>query len=106
MSSEKQEGSRVAKILYERTMLRNAEQVVRFEYLIDRMIEEDVWIEGMTIRLSREAENEYLVILRAVVGGEAKVTFQSGTTLLDSLVGLLRRLENRSLEWKEDKYAK
>jgi hypothetical protein len=47
----------------------------------------------------------WLGIITANIEGEACVAFHEGDTFVESVKGLLHRLNNGSLKWKEDNYG-
>ena len=76
-----------------------------YEQVLDRMFDKEVVITGMSIRHPQEEGEDSLVILKAVVSGESMVAFHAASSLHEVLEGLMNRLQNASLKWKEDQYA-
>jgi len=77
----------------------------KFEELCSRYAIEDVWIRGFSVSLFREESNEHLVTLRATTPTGKVVAFHGAATLAEALVGLVNRLDNRSLKWREDTWS-
>jgi hypothetical protein len=64
-------------------------------------------IRGFTVRAPRDDGEEYLVTVRRVGDdGGPEVAFHSATTLGEALAGLVSRLDNGSLKWRVDEYAR
>ena len=98
--------SYLSQLAYQKALITFAEKLVRFERVAERLFEDDVHIMGMTIRVPSGEGEDYLVTIRAFVGGDAKVAFHAGATIVEVLGGVMNRLTNNSLKWKDDKYAK
>ncbi len=79
--------------------------VVDYDRHIGEYFDADILVTGMSIRHPMDEGQDYLVTLRAVVSGDAKVAFHAGATFQEVLVGLINRMKNRSLKWKDDGYA-
>jgi hypothetical protein len=90
---------------YVRGLVRNAEAVLLFERVADRMFEEDTEITGISIRMPTLDKGEYLMIVRAREGNRQIVAFHSAPTLFELVAGTVQRLQNKSLKWKDDEYA-
>jgi len=98
--------SRGSLLAYQRAMLRFAEKVNQHEALIDRMFSDDMIVTGATVRYPMDEGDEYLIVMRARNMGSPVVCFHGAATLLEAWEGLLNRLQNKSIMWKADKYAK
>lgn len=98
--------SRASELEYQRAMLRAAEQLMRFERVAERLDDQDCWLRSITVRLPGEARNTFLAVVRADNAGAPVVSFHEGDTLLECLRGMVARLENGSVKWKDDQYGK
>lgn len=71
----------------------------------------DEWAEagfelvGLSIRPPRSAGDDWLVSVKAVVMGERKVAFEADRLAEDVLRRTLAKMENGTLQWREDKWA-
>jgi len=90
---------------YLRQMVRVAETLQDFERVSDGLWEEDVYISGISVRFPTDDRPEYLVVVRVDGAGGRLVGFHDAPTFLEALVGVVNRLKNRSMQFKEDKYA-
>lgn len=70
-------------------------------YTLDEWAEEDIHIQGLTLKFQGF---EWLLVMRAEIGGEAKVAFLTAGTALDCFIGFLYMKDENQLEWREDKY--
>lgn len=91
---------------YQRQMIRSQEQLIRCDRILERLFDDDVEVLGMSIRLPQEDAGDYLVTVRARKGNNKVVAFHAANTLAEVLRGVLAKLENRSIRWKEDNYAR
>jgi hypothetical protein len=90
---------------YQRLLVRQAETLMNFEKVVQSFWNEEVEIVSLRIILPVGEGEEYRVVLKARSKGEAFVAFHNGATFSEALVGLVNRLQNRSLKFKEDQYA-
>ena len=88
----------------QREMLRVAETLYRADALVNTLFEEDVDVTRISITLPTMDRGECMAVVNATVHGEYAVAFHGGATLHECLLGVLARLENRSLKWKQDKF--
>ncbi len=66
-----------------------------------------VELRGLSVRPPTEDNAEFLLVIRAYDDAGAPVVgFHSGLSLGEALAGLYERLDNASLRWKEDEYAR
>jgi hypothetical protein len=103
--NEEAGNSRESTLAYERQMVRMAQQFVRFDTMIERLFDNDMEISGMSIRVPSGEGEDYFVVVRARIGNDAKVGFNSDATFAGALRGTLARIENGSMRWKDDDYA-
>lgn len=81
------------------------EKLVLAEKVIDSAWDAGIYVRSLSVRLPDDESSEYRLVIRALVEGEACVAFHNGATLSDVIVGLLNRLQNRSLKFRRDEYA-
>lgn len=65
----------------------------------------DTEVRGISIRVGEVVGDEWLLTLRADIEGRPHVTFHAATTPGELFRGLVARLRNGSVKWKEDSYA-
>lgn len=82
-----------------------ADSVVRADGAIERWGDEDVYIQSMTISTIWKGRDDYMVVVRANVGGQSKVAFHAAETFYEAVKGVCDRIVNKSLAWKDDQYA-
>ncbi len=92
-------------LAYQEEMYKIGCLIVDYDRHIGEYFEDDILVSGMSFRLPMEDGQDYLVTLRAIIGGEAKVAFHAGATFQEVIVGLINRMKNGSLKWKVDVYA-
>lgn len=64
-------------------------------------------VTGMGIRMPREERGEFLVTIRALDSeGAPFVAFHGASDLGEALTGLWNRLQNGTLRWKPDEWAR
>lgn len=64
-------------------------------------------VTGVTIRGPREAGDEILLVVRGIGSdGGPVVAFHSAYGLAEALLSLAARLNNGSLKWREDEFAR
>jgi hypothetical protein len=105
MSKDIPGDSRASALAYQQQMVRLAQQIVRFEQVLERMFDEDEEILGLSVRIPSTEGADYLITVRARIGEKRKVAFHASYSFADTIRGLVARLENRSMRWKEDQYG-
>jgi hypothetical protein len=90
---------------YARTLVRQAEALLLFEEVWDTYYGEDITITQIRVIHPGIAGGEYKAVIKARIGETQVVAFHNATTLLELLVGIVNRLQNRSLKFREDQYA-
>lgn len=90
---------------YERVLIRQAESMYQYEPVLDGLFEEDIIIRSFSVRHPQDVGDDYLLTVRATVGGAKMVAFHGGETLIEVVTGLTQRLKNRTIQWKVDSYA-
>lgn len=80
--------------------------VGRVDGALGRYADDDVFLRTVTIRAPEEGQGDYFVVSRWWVGGEQKVAFHSAGTFWEAVKGLADRMQNGSLTFKDDQYAK
>lgn len=89
---------------YVKQMVRQAETLMGFESVAEHMFAEEVFFRSMSIRFPEDDRPEYLAVVRVYWHGEKQVGFHSAPTLLELLTGVVNRLKNRSIKFREDSY--
>lgn len=78
----------------------------RTEHLFEGLWDEQTVVKSIRVSCPGAGRSDYLAVVTADVEQVAMVGFNSGGTFREALLGLLNRLENRSLKWREDQYQK
>lgn len=89
---------------YARQMIRQAETLLGMEDVLDHLFEEDVQLRSISIRCPEDDRPEYMAVVRVFWHGEKQVAFHNAPTFLETMTGVVNRLKNRSLQFKDDKY--
>lgn len=106
MAKDDERGNSMASAqAYQRMLVRQGETLIRFEKVWDDYEQEACELTQLRVIFPGIVGGEYRVVLKATMNGEKFVAFHNAPTLLEALVGLVNRLENRSLKFKEDQYA-
>jgi len=90
---------------YVRQMLRQSEALLGFEDDVRRLDEADMFILTVSVRFPHGDRSEYLAVVRVDGAGGRRVGFHNAPTYLETLVGVVNRLKNGSMRFKEDVYA-
>jgi hypothetical protein len=107
MARGKFEGNSVGEIAaLQANLLRLGSAIFKFEGSRLRAEERDMYVTQLRIRFPTVQGGEYLAVLSAHHDGVFVVAFHSAGTFADAIVGMLNRLENGDLQWKEDSYKK
>lgn len=94
-----------SQLAYQKALIRFAEKLNSYEAALQYLFDDDILVTNMTIRHPMDEGEEYLVTLRAIIGGRAKVAFHAGASMFELLEGLVNRMRRKSLKWKDDQYA-
>jgi hypothetical protein len=89
---------------FERQMVAAASQVLRLERIWARLMDGDVRVTNINLKLADYEGGEVFVIVKAVTGDQKIVGFTSGSNALDAVRRAVASLENGSMKWREDKY--
>jgi len=84
---------------------RNGFVVETAERIFDRYWDEGCEITKVTIRPPADADGEWLVVVAGTADGNKVVAFHRGMSFGEALIGMLNRLDNRSVKWNPDKYG-
>lgn len=90
---------------YERALQRAGAKLYDFEPVVERLFDDAIEVRSMAVRLPQAEGGDYLVTIRAYKEGKAVVGFSSGSSLTETLVGVVNRLQNRTVKWKADQYG-
>lgn len=97
--------SMASALAYQKSLIKQAEALWRFDRILGAYLDEDVRLTAMRVIIPTLDGDEFRIVLKAERGGEKYVAFHAGGTLIEALVGLLARLENKTLKFKEDQYG-
>lgn len=105
--NEQHNGNTIAaQVAFDKQMAMMGQKIARFEEMCERYDDNDVFLRNMTVRFPDMMNSEYMIVIRCETPAGKMVAFQGGATLTEALTGLLNRMGNGSLEFKEDKYAR
>lgn len=90
---------------FDLAMIANGVLLSRAESYIAAYAEEDTFVQSVTLKIPQDVGQDTFVIIRAMVGGKPMVAFHGAPEFGDAIIGLTKRMQNRSLRWKEDMYA-
>lgn len=90
---------------YDLEFIRLGQKVRDYDHILERLFDSDIIVKGMSIRHPLDVGEGYLVVLRVVEAGTDKVGFHSAPTFAEVIEGLINRLKNRTLKFKDDEYA-
>lgn len=90
----------------ERVLYRAGYVLIGFDDVIEQADGDDIVLTGVSIKPPHEGEEQWLVVVRAYVAGEAKVAFHSDSQFIGAIKGFVERFTNRTLKWKEDEYER
>jgi hypothetical protein len=94
-----------SELAFQRILIRQGETLLRFENLWNELEQEDIVLTQLRVIMPGIEGGEYRVVLKLQQGDAKFVAFHNSMTLLEALVGLINRLENRTLKFKDDMYA-
>lgn len=90
----------------ERAARRFLERLAVHVEFLSRYIEDppdgETWITAVQFKMNSGWDGGVLAIVKADVGGEAKVGFHNEPSFDECIAGLSARLANGSMTWKED----
>lgn len=90
----------------ERILSKTGLAVHQAAYSLERMEHDGNTIKAIRFMAKGGATGEWLAVITAVGEGGAVVAFHSGEGLTQVIEGTMNRLNNGSLKWKADEYAK
>jgi len=74
---------------------------------LDRWIEDppdgETWITAITFKTASGYDGGVMGMIKATVGKDNRIAFHGAETLGECLTGIVGRLDNGTLKWKEDK---
>lgn len=89
----------------DKLLRKQAETLGYFEELLDKRYDEMFEIRSISLKPPSEDRAEWFAVVRASAEGVPLVGFHSGATIAETLVGLVNRIDNRSMKWRDDEYA-
>jgi len=95
-----------AQAAFDRQVMEYGALALRFERALENNDENGVWIHMVKFTLPDGDKPDCLAVVLGRSDEGAVVAFVQGTTFAETLLQVLRRVENRSLKWREDKYQK
>lgn len=95
-----------SQLAFDKAMVTNGIKLGRIEQYITTYAEDEIYIQGMSIRVPQDIGEDYFVVVRASTVDGSKVAFHNAAEFGDLIIGLANRMQNKSLKWKDDKYAK
>lgn len=91
--------------LFAKEMVRAGESLYQMEYTLDTLFDKEVVVTSIRIRTPGLTQEGYLVVVNALVLGDAVVGFHGDTTFGKAVIGVIERLRNGTIKWKPDEYA-
>lgn len=82
---------------------RLGEAVLHVDEYIRDPADGEHYISELRFRVRYDAEGDVLGVIKAETGAGKVIAFQSGDTVAEVLRGIVNRLRNGSLQWREDK---
>lgn len=95
-----------AQAAFDRQVVEYGALALRFERALENNDENGVWIRQIKFVLPDGDKPETMGIVTGRSDEGAVVSFVVGATFAECLLQTLRRIENRSLKWRDDKYQK
>lgn len=90
---------------FERQLVRYGKALYDFERAVWKYEEDDIYIDSIRFRSPAGPDGEVLAIVKAYAGNAPVIAFHSGTPFAECVFGTITRMTNKSLKWREDKYA-
>jgi len=90
---------------YQLQMAQLGEMCWRVERSLERLDNDDCWVRDIRFRAPAGDGGAWQVVVRATKDAQKVVAFGDGATFAEALRGVIARLENGSIQWKEDKYG-
>lgn len=91
---------------YEAYLIKIGRSMLRTDRMCENAAADGLTVKAIRIKFPDTPGGGYLAVVTADFDGVACVAFHGGTEFHDVVTGLLNRIQNRSLKWKEDNYAK
>lgn len=86
--------------------LRVWEALFRLTHMEERLARQDIVLGSITLRPPSVDGGDWMSVCRVSLDGVAHVGFVSGSDVAAVFQSLINMLENGSMKWREDKYAK
>ncbi len=96
----------LSQAMFERQVMQLGKRLLELDHHAHRMHGEGRRIKALRLKGPAMEFGEWMAVLTAEQEGVGYVAFHSGETASGTLAGLIARLANSSLKWKEDEYAK
>ncbi len=98
--------SRAEALEFQQQLIDAGTALLSFNRVLERYEDEEVWISSVRVRVPELDGQEFLAIVTARSADGAVVSFTSGATFYEALRLCIARLDNRSVKWQEDRYAR
>ena len=92
-------------VRFQELLLRDAETFHSMEKTADALFEQGVEIVSIRVRFPVGEGGGYLGVVKAVGPDGAKIGFHDGTTFVEVVLGIIRRLQQNSMKWRDDEHA-
>lgn len=90
---------------FDRELIKFALVIYRAQDVLERLFEEDIWVQRISISMPNDQRPDYMAYVSAVQGGKKIVGFHGGASLHECLLGTMNRLANGSMKWNPDKWG-
>ncbi len=90
---------------YVRQLVSQAETLLGFERTLEQMFEDEMYVRGISIRFPEDDRPEYLAVVRVDGADGKQVAFHSAPTIMELIVGVAKRMSNKSMKYREDEYV-
>jgi hypothetical protein len=98
--------NRKHEVAFEQFTQRLGGTLIRTERILEGLDNEDCIVTSLRVRTPGYTYSDYLVTIKAEIEGVPHVGFHGATTFGEAIQGAIERLQNRTMKWKADQYAK
>lgn len=89
---------------FTKEMVRVAAVLHRLDGIAQDNYEEGRLITGIRLSFPTPMRDGYLAVMTSEVDGERFVAFNNDPSPVTALIGIILKLENKSIKWKEDQW--
>lgn len=86
-----------------RMLTRMGAKVERLDHWATGDVPGDVYLKGVNIKVRYDDVGDILIVAKADSPAGPQVAFHTDDTISECLMGFINRLENGTLQWREDK---